>query len=329
MYSSKYKHKLTNLMPHISGKESPPMSHTERHPIVPSTPEGITEDGITSREAALARVLESRAEAGTAQRPTPTREASQGSTERSGFGWKKPIAAVALLAAGAGIFGATRGGEEPTPGSEREPSVSATQNPGETEASQEAEPTSFALSGPEAYQTAPEKIAEDYFDRFNSWLNSGYSADAVNDPRRQELGDEAFGAIITEPLDTQFANEMFVSDWTSNPNLTQFYDGSLQNHYGTFLLALKTAPVEDGGVAQVNEEQYQRSATPDMDTAEIITADESVISLRVDWQGSDNQDKNRAEELNGGFNPNEEAGSYMLTFVDEGGQMKLSDISYN
>lgn len=305
------------------------MSHTERHPIVPSTPEGITEDGITSREAALARVLESRAEAGTAQRPTPTHEASQDSAERSGFGWKKPIAAVALLAAGAGIFGATRGGEEPTSGSEREPSVSSTQNPGETEAPQEAEPTSFALSSPEAYATNPEQIVVDFFDRNNAWSNSGYSPDAVNDPRRQELGDETFGAIITEPLDTQFTKEMFVSDWTSNPNLTQWYDGEVQIHHGNLLLALKTAPVEDGGVAQVNQEHYQRFANPDMTTAEVITADESVISVRVDWSGEDNQDQNRAEELNGGFNPNEETGNYTLTFIDEGGQMKLSDIGYN
>jgi hypothetical protein len=308
-------------MPHISGKEPPPMS------INPSERTGTGRPDSWNDNNELVGPTGIPPEGERHEDYFPDSNAN-----RRGLGWKKPAAVVALLGAGAAAaLGITKGfgGGEVNPVPERSPAASATPNPGETEAPQEAEPTSFALSGPEAYATNPEQIAADFFDRWNYLYSSGYSADAVKDERYAQLTNEDYANILNEPFDTKFASEMFASDWTDNPNMTQWYDTTMQEHWTTTTMALKIAPVEDGGFTPSTEERYLRTMNPDTDTAEVISADESVISLRVSWNGGDNRDKNDVESVIGnGFDPNQESGSYILTFVNEGGQMKLSDISY-
>jgi len=306
------------------------MSHTERHPTVPSTPEGITEDGITSREAALARVLESRAEAGTAQRPTLTPEASQGSAERSGFGWKKPIAAVALLAAGAGIFGATRGGEEPTSGSEREPSASATQNPGETSGSDpetaETPETGVAEYGfsTAEYTNNPELLMTDFVEQVNQLRNSGYTPELRLDPRRGEYGDDiAFAAEVAAEHDAAFATAVFPEEWGTYPNLVEYFDTTTYIHTDVLATAIKTTPGEN----YENEEQYQRfiDIVPGSVSAE-ATPEGNVVGS-FDYTGRDNRDKNVAEDVVGeGEDVNTMSGSYDLTFANINGELKLVDV---
>lgn len=308
------------------------MSHTERHPIVPSTPEGITEDGITSREAALARVLESRAEAGTAQRPTTTHEASQESAERSGFGWKKPIAAIALLAAGAGIFGATRGGEEPAPGSEREPSVSSTQNPGETSVSDpetaETPETGVAEYGfsTAEYIDNPEQLMLDFVAQENTLNNSGYSPELHKDPRRFEAADDmAFASEIAAEHDAAFAVNVLPEDWGAYPSLVEYFDRTTYIHADTLATAIKTTPGEN----YENEEQYQRfvDIVPGSVTAE-ATPEGNIVGS-YDYTERDNRDKNVAEDVVGdGPDVNTLGGSVDITFANIDGQLKPVDIVY-
>lgn len=307
------------------------MSHTERHPIVPSTPQGITEDGITSREAALARVLESRAEAGTAQRPTPTHEASQDSAERSGFGWKKPIAAVALLAAGAGIFGATRGGEEPTPGSEREPSVSATQNPGETSTSDpetaeapETGVTEFGFSTAE-YINNPEQLMIDFVAQDNLLNNSGYTPELHDDQRRfTEFSDDMeYASSITAEFDASYASAVFTEEWGAYPNLVEYFNTTAYIHADTLATAIKTTPGDD----ERNEEHYQRFIDIVPGTVSAEATPEGNIVGSFDYTGRDNRDKNLAADVVGeGEDVNNMSGSYDLTFANVDGELKLVDI---
>ncbi len=249
------------------------------------------------------------------------------------LGWKKPAAAVALLGAiAAGAFGGSKvmGGEntsEPVP--PKEPGVSAPAEPGQNEKDPEANEgeVSFTLNA-EKYVDNREQLAEDFVAEYNEWQNSGYSAEAISDPKRFETDDATYAMSLNEPYDIQFSSEMLVDDWQTNPNLVRWYTTGVENHHDNTQLALRTAPPEDGGTREENVEQYQRFV--DLAPGTVVAndpenADEVVVYF--EFTGRNNQDKNISEEHSSSFDPNLETGDWQLTFVPAAdGSLRLANV---
>jgi hypothetical protein len=246
------------------------------------------------------------------------------------IGWRKPVAVVALLGAGAAAaFGVTKGfsGDHSNAAPDRSPAASATPTPGSESTKPEKTPAAqpeFGFSA-ETYTNNPEKLMTDFADQINTWENSGFTEGVEdNAPRRFELGDDmAYAAEITAASNDAFANNVFADGWQTDEHITKFYKDAVFIHSDNIATALKTT--RDAN--RDNKEHYVRTmeVVPGSVNAEVT--ENGDIKGTFDYQGHDNSDMNKAEDvLGGGIDPNSETGTYSVTFHDFGGKLMITDI---
>jgi hypothetical protein len=238
------------------------------------------------------------------------------------------LAGVGLWASG--LFGGDKDSDV-TP-VRPETSSSATTNPGENtpeasntetpEQSTESAETELNLSDLSPTQFSVEKYQDgDALIRatsaeFNKWAMSGVDiSDTV------DWGDhEASIASIAQDYDQKYIDAHFVSDWQDRPQLVEAIKGYTERHRIVLYASIMTDSneIED-------EEPYQQSERVTMSRVDEQTADKIVASYQ--YELSSNADKNRADEqfielVDG------RGGGGTITYVNEGGVWKISDIVY-
>lgn len=242
--------------------------------------------------------------------------------------------ALGLLGAGAAAVGlGGKGGDKvDTAPVSPETSSSATTNQGENtpEASNTETPeqptesaeTELNLSDLSPMQFSVEKYQDgDALIRatsaeFNKWAMSGVDiSDTV------DWGDhEASIASIAQDYDQKYIDAHFVSDWQDRPQLVEAIKGYTERHRIVLYASIMTDSneIED-------EEPYRQSERVTMSRVDEKTADKIVASYQ--YELSSNADKNRADEqfielVDG------RGGGGTITYVNEGGVWKISDIVY-
>lgn len=264
-------------------------------------------------------------------------------------GWKKWIAGLvggAVLAGGGVVAGKAMGGEDPDPTMARDKSAaSAPANPGETAAPTEGEtkPTGtetteegetggetqaveFSLDA-ETYTKNPEQLMPDFIDAFNTWQNTGVDVEDVHADERFTMKDEEYAAQLNKESDEAFLSGMLIPDWQSNPNLVNWVTTSTQNHQTNSWGALMSTDTPGTEAS----EPYRRYVDIDPSSVTVDGSGEGQIVVSANWTGRDNSDKNRIDEIDGlsegGIDPNQESGSWRLTFFkDADGTLRLADV---
>lgn len=248
------------------------------------------------------------------------------------LGWKGPAAAVALLGAvGAGAFMAKGvGGDHSNAAPERSPSTSAPSNPGSSESPApeqlKAPMPEFGFSAAE-YASNPKQLIVDFNGQMNAWVNSGFIDKMYKDPRRFKTTNEDFAAQLAAESDKEFASKVFVNNWESNADLSEFYKNQTYVHMIDIDLATKTTPEFDSR----NLESYKRYTDIVPGTLKAETQADGTIVGSYDYQGRDNSNSNLAQGVMGAgsINPNDETGTMQFTFVKEGDAYRLSDAVVN
>lgn len=308
------------------------MSHQEHQPTDQSpVGEQIPHSGVHGFEKPVTEfdktTLRDAHEQGLIKTPETPAELHNDQEKKSGL--KKVVAGVAgtaVLAVGGFVGVKALGGGENSESSPEQTS-SAPANPGGnneavTPESSLVESLDFSLPA-EKYIDNPELLATDFMKTFNEWENTGYSKAAANDDKRFTMGTlEAYAAFLNKTSDEKIKQDLLVEDWQNNPRLVTWYDTSVRVHNTNTTLALKT----EVGVDQEDLEAYKRFL--DIVPGSVVVRENSTDKIIVSFetQGRDNSDKNRADELNTGVDPNGESGSWTVTFVSVDGQMKLAHL---
>lgn len=244
--------------------------------------------------------------------------------EKTGLGWKKPAAAMALVAAtAAGVFGGAKalGGDNDTE-PRQEPSASAPANPGETGNTGETEtgePAAYDFGIPAAeYQSDPQALGNKFYERFNEFLAAGATEEEAHADDRYKMGDIEYSGHISEEINQAFIDDLLVDGWENNPELTSWVNSMLEIGRITRHGRLVSYPV-----GTEEEVPYVRQIVVDSVDG---TTDPLVTNIR--WHGYDNRFENNVEEVLTGEDPNTKTGGDTITWVEEDGTMKIADIAY-
>ena len=235
------------------------------------------------------------------------------------LGWKKPAAAVALLGAiAAGTFGGMKamGGGEKTDILPAQPTASAPANPGETEASESTEsdyaPVELTV---ERYQDG-DALIRAYNAESNKWVMSGVDKeDAIDwtDP-------EGSIRLISQEYDEAYIDALFVSDWQERPQLQEMIATFTSQHE----IVLNTSIMTTDSTQPEDKEPYEQREDVTMTEVVEATPDQMVVSYRYEmWS---NADQNRGDLYIENVNGRE--GGATVTFLNEDGVWKISDIKY-
>lgn len=246
-------------------------------------------------------------------------------TGLSGF-QKIGLGAAGLAAViGAAVGGkAAFGGDNENTAPRGETTTSAPVTPVEKTAPSPTETTDFTLTA-EKYTNNPELIMTDFVSAYNEWTNTGYTKKAANADIRYTMSVEEYAQQLNQESDDTFANEVLASDWQNNAEIAGWFDTSKSLHITNTAVALKT---EVGGSNSDDKVEYKRYIDLDSRSIVVDSSSPDKIIVSAAWKGRDNRDQNRAGDIITNFNPNEEHGSYTLTFVRTEGSMKLTGVAY-
>ncbi len=235
------------------------------------------------------------------------------------LGWKKPAAAVALLGAvAAGAFGGMKamGGDEKIDIRPTTPTASAPANPGETEAPQntgsEYAPVELTV---ERYQDG-DALIRAYNAESNKWVMSGVDKqDSIDwaDP-------EGSIRLISQEYDEAYIDALFVSDWQERPQLQEMIATFTSQHE----VVLNASIMTTDSTQPEDKEPYEQREDVTMTEVVEATPDQMVVSYRYEmWS---NADQNRGDMYIENVNGRE--GGSTVTFLNENGVWKISDIKY-
>lgn len=241
--------------------------------------------------------------------------------EKTGFGWKKPAAAMALVAAtAAGVFGGAKalGGDTNTE-PRQEPSASAPANPGETKETQDPndEISDFAPVAltVENYQDGDQLIRAWNSER-NKWVMSGVDMEEEVD----WADPEASIAGIAADYDTEYIETLLVDDWQERPQLYDMVVSYIDQHR----IVLNASIMTTDSTQPEDIEPYEEGQDVTMTRIEESTPDQMVVTYRYSrWS---NADQNRGDLFIENVNGKE--GGETVTFVNQDGVWKISDIKY-
>lgn len=232
------------------------------------------------------------------------------------------VVTTALLVGG-GIFvynkatGSDKSGtaENPAP----TPDTTATAITGETPADTETD-TSTAEFGINASEFAnnPEALANEYYMQHNTMMIAGITQEVRNADRRFELTDREYVSEIAQPIHEDFVDKMFVSDWEENPELADYVNTLLEISLDTKEIRLKTDPTKPE-----NTEPYERKLV-----LEKVTGNISPLETSVLWVDENNSALNEGEEFSTGAYSSGLTGGETLTWVNEDGKLKISNITH-
>lgn len=285
------------------------MSNTEPRPKVPRTMD------YTDDERALAREVQGRA--------APTTEQER----RRKLG---PLAKVGVVLGGLGLAGTlglvgkSMGGGEAAPAPEKGTATSAPVSPGESEtpASSETEtvdaPVEYGISAAE-FENNPEAIPKAYNDQLNAFRLDGATKEAYDSTDYLSMELHEFVDTISTPVDQKFVDELFIENWDQNPALADYVLAELQIAQRTRELRL----LSYNGVDNADMEAYYRERV--IESTE--TTGKPIITTSTLWSERDNGPKTSVDDNSYGTDVNTFAGGDTFVWVNEGGKLKISDVS--
>lgn len=244
--------------------------------------------------------------------------------EKTGLGWKKPAAAMALVAAtAAGVFGGAKalGGDTNTE-PRQEPSASAPANPGETGETGETEtgePSAYDFVIPAAeYQNDPQALGNKYIERYNEFLAAGGTKEEASSDDRFKMGDLEYSRYISEDVDQAFTEDLFAPGWEDNPKLASYVNSVLEVGHATRHGRLVSYPV-----GTEEEVPYVRQLVIDE-----ASGNTNPLTTTIHWHGYDNRHENNVEEVLTGQDPNTATGDATFTWAEVDGELKIASIDY-
>jgi hypothetical protein len=237
-------------------------------------------------------------------------------------------AATALLIGG-GFVVKSMVGSEKAPSAEnpaRNPdrTVSAPATPGEATADT---PTGSEIESPKGGPVA--LSAERYKDgaslvtAWNTQNNEWTMSNATKETKENEdlsISREKYVAQINEPVDDAYINALLVQNWQENPNLVEFVEARVRNHYNTVFINLATTDSD----RPEDIEPYE--AGRKVISSDTISESNEEIVAAINYERWDNSDKNGANDLL--KDPiNGVVGTDTLTWTNVDGVWKISDFS--
>lgn len=235
------------------------------------------------------------------------------------------------IAAGTGIgFAVSANGEKPPTATESSAPVDPSEENPETPANPSTPEAAYdteAGFSTEVY-TTPEALAEAGIEMSTQWFNDGANAEtteeafAISNP----LSIEDFSAQLAAETDQNYINSVLVSGWESNPNLVGFVNNMTNNHKNTLNLYFITSNFS--GQFPEDVEPYRREA-------HLISVESTTVNPDGSWtivtieNESDNDDRNRANELTGDTainDPFEVPSRISQTWVVQDGRWVISQI---
>lgn len=233
-------------------------------------------------------------------------------------------AGALVVVVGAGAYLGLRGGNDADNAPRAETTTSAPATPGDKETQNPAsvESLDFTLEA-EKYSANPKLIMTDFVDKYNAWQNIGYSKKAVGNEERFTMDDDKYAAKLNQASDDEFKHDVLVSSWQSDDSLVEWLEQSKSIHATNTTVALKTEP----GYDSRDKKEYKRYIDIDQGSVIVNSNTPSTIVVSAKWTGRDNSNENRGGEIVTGVDPNNEVGGYTLTFVKDGGAMKLASVA--
>lgn len=228
--------------------------------------------------------------------------------------WIAGVVATAIVVGGGLVLKFTGGDKEgsaenPAP----TPDTTATAITGETDNST----VEFGISANE-FANNPEALANEYYTQHNTMMVSGITQEVRNADRRFELTDREYVSEIAQPIHEEFVDKMFVSNWEENPELANYVNTLLEISLDTKEIRLKTDPTKSE-----NTEPYERKLV-----LEKVTGNISPLETSVLWVDEDNSALNQGEEFSTGAYSSGLTGGETLTWVNEDGILKISNITH-
>lgn len=246
-------------------------------------------------------------------------------TETNSRNWKRPVIGLVALGAvlGAGLTGYKASGNDKAP-AERdttEPVASAPVTPGKSEETQPANPegestTAFGISAAE-FEANPEQLAREFYAQLNEYYIAGADEAAATADRKYEITMDEYIHEISEPIDIEFIDNLFVEGWQDNPELAEYVHSVEYVAQTTRQVRIMTY---SGGTDNI--EPYVRESIVD---EVVATTDPLTTSVR--WHGQDNRDMNIAEDVTTGEDPNQNTGGSTFTWTNVSGQLKISSFT--
>lgn len=234
--------------------------------------------------------------------------------------WIAGAVATAIVVGGGLVLKFTGGDKEGSAESPaRTPDTTATATTGETPSDSETNNSTveFGISANE-FANNPEALANEYYTQHNTMMIAGITQEVRNADRRFELTDREYVSEIAQPIHEDFVDKMFVSNWEENPELADYVNTLLEISLDTKEIRLKTDPTKPE-----NTEPYERKLV-----LEKVTGNISPLETSVLWVDENNSALNEGEEFSTGTYSSGLTGGETLTWVNEDGKLKISNITH-
>jgi hypothetical protein len=222
------------------------------------------------------------------------------------------LAGIGLVGTGGFVAKTTMGGEA-APAPEREPSVSAPVNPGEV--AEQPQSAEFGLSSAE-YLDNPTARVEAYYEQIGQLYVEGITQEVAEDPRRFELGEDAYIDEVTQGISGRFIESLYVEGWENNPRLVADIDNLLTIVDRTRELRLYSYTAIGGDL-----QPYARELI-----AESVQTPDNPLITDVAFREADNRYETSVVDNIDGIDINTVTGGEVITWTEVDGQLKISDI---
>jgi hypothetical protein len=229
------------------------------------------------------------------------------------------VVTTALLVGG-GIFGYNKATGSDKSGTAENPAPTPDTTATATTGEKPAETESYALSY-EKYKSDPVALVKAYYEKSNAWTNAGLTPELANAEERYSMTAREYASQLAAGPDQAYISETLIPEWESNPRILKSINQGLEMHLDNLEIALITSNPENGDI-----EPYKRYQNVIEDSIVVESATDTEVVITSRWQGSDNSDKNRGEEVSTGVDPNTETGGSTMTFTVVNGLYLLSDI---
>jgi hypothetical protein len=220
---------------------------------------------------------------------------------------------IGLALAGIGLIGTAGCGGEAAPTPEREPSVSASADPGEVTAenpSVDYEPSELSA---ETLQDG-DALMLGLHDEYNKWMVSGINLEDEVDWTNPD------GSIrsISEQYDEKYTNTLLVGGWENNSALAEVISSFKEQHAVVLNASIMTT---DSNQPEDIEPYAQGYDVTDTEVLEESPDKMVVSSTFTMWS---NADKNRGDAYI--ENVNGRTDGQVVTFVNQDGVWKVAEI---